>query len=280
MKKPDIVLMTDFGLNWGTVASMHGVCKTVDRDLEIHDLSHTIAPFHVLAASNCLQYTMPYWPKGTVFVSVVDPGVGTARKACVAKTANGYYVVTPDNGTLTHLVKMVGIEEIREIDERVNRYPGSEKVAVFHGRDIFAYCAARLAAGIIAFEGVGPSYPTDEIILAPFAFGTVGNGWAEGLVEEANEHFGNLSSNILIKDFEKMGIRIGDMVHVVIEENNTVKMDLEMPYQKSFGHVKLYEPILYNGLAHFMGLGLNQSSMAGQYGILGGADTCIKIKKI
>jgi len=222
---------------------------------------------------------MPYWPKDTVFVSVIDPGVGTSRKACVAKTANGYYVVTPDNGTLTHLVKMIGIEEVREIDESVNRYPGSENVSVFHGRDIFAYCAARFASGIIDFEGVGKAYPTAEIILAPFAFGTVGDGWAEGLIDEVNEHFGNLSSNILIEDFEKTGIQMGDTVHVMIEENNAVKMDLEMPYQRSFGHVKLHEPILYNGLAHFVGLGLNQCSMAERYGILGGENTYIKIKK-
>ena len=133
---------------------MHGVCKQVDPELEICDATHNLPQYNTTAAGYSLQYMLPYWPKGTVFVSVVDPGVGTDRKACVAKTSNGYYIVTPDNGALTYIKEMYGIEEVREIDEKVNRYPGSEGVEVFHGRDIFAYCAAKLAAGVITFEEV------------------------------------------------------------------------------------------------------------------------------
>ena len=274
-----IVLQTDFGLNWGAVASMYGVCKQVDPALEIYDLSHTIDEFNTMAASGCLQYTVKYWPAGTVFVSVVDPGVGTDRRACVAKTVNGYYIVTPDNGTLTHIKAMYGIEEVREIDEKVNRYPGSEQVNVFHGRDLFAYCGARLAAGIISFEEVGPEYPVDEIIVHELNYGTVREGLAEGRIDEALEKFGNISTNILIDDFQKTGIKQGDIVQVTIFHDGDTVYDEKVLYHRSFGYAAIGEPVLFNGLASFMALGLNQRSFAETYRIAGGKGWTIRIER-
>lgn len=161
-----VVIQTDFG--GGPCAPMTGMCKLVDPSLKVFDLTHDVPKFNVRAAGANLVEVMPFWPEGTVFVSVCDPGVGTPRKAAVAKTGNGYYIVTPDNGTLTDVVNTFGVMAIREIDESVNRFKGNEWSAhsdIFHGRDIFAYCAARLAAGIIDFEGVGPEYPTKDIIV-------------------------------------------------------------------------------------------------------------------
>lgn len=160
-----IVLQTDFGT---TSPAMTGMCKLVDRELKVYDLTHMVPKFNVKAAGKNLVETLPCWPKGTVFVSVCDPGVGTPRKASVAKTANGYYIVTPDNGTLTEIKDTFGIEAIREIDQTINRYHGNEwssKSDIFHGRDIFAYCGARLAAGVITFDEVGPAYSVSEIVL-------------------------------------------------------------------------------------------------------------------
>lgn len=279
MGKACVVLQTDFGLNWGAVASMYGVCKQVDPQLEIFDLSHTIEQFNTLAASECLQYTVKYWPEGTVFVSVVDPGVGTARKACVAKTKNGYYIVTPDNGTLTHIKEMYGIEEVREIDETVNRYPGSEKVNVFHGRDLFAYCGARLAAGVITYEEVGEEYPVEEIVIHELSYGQYGDGWAEGEVGEALEQFGNISTNILNDDFEKTGIKEGDMVRICIKNGAEAVYDSPVLYHRSFGFAEIGDPVLFNGLASFMALGLNQRSFAAKYDIKGGDGWTIRIER-
>lgn len=279
MNKACIVFQTDFGLNWGAVASMYGVCKQVDPQLEIYDLSHTIDQFNTLAASQCLQYTVKYWPKGTVFVSVVDPGVGTERKASVAKTKNGYYIVTPDNGTLTFIKEMYGVEEIREIDETINRYPGSEKVNVFHGRDLFAYCGARLAAGVISFEEVGEAYPVDEIVVHDVTYGKCEEGYAEGSIAEALEKFGNISTNILNDDFEKTGIKEGDWVHIQIKEHENVIFDSDVLYHRSFGFVEIGEPVLFNGLASFMALGLNQRSFAEKYQIKGGEGWTIRIER-
>ncbi|MGP1418469.1 MAG: SAM-dependent chlorinase/fluorinase [Sphaerochaetaceae bacterium] len=160
--KPCIAMQTDFGLGGG--GAMYGVCKTVDMELQVYDISHVIPRFNVQKASESLVSVLPFWPKGTVFVSVVDPGVGTERRASVARTRNGYYIVTPDNGTLTDVNRKFGIEAIRVIDEKVNRLKGTEKTSIFHGRDLFAYCAARLASGIIDFEGVGAEYPVAEIV--------------------------------------------------------------------------------------------------------------------
>ena len=165
--KPILVFQTDFTYKEGAVSAMYGVVKTVDRELEIFDGTHEIPQYDTWSASYRLLQSLPFWPKGTIYVSVVDPGVGTSRRACVAKTANGYYVVTPDNGALTHIKKEFGILEVREIDERVNRLPSTRGVSIFHGRDLFGYTAARLASGIIGFEGVGPAYPVEEIVCHP-----------------------------------------------------------------------------------------------------------------
>jgi S-adenosylmethionine hydrolase len=147
MEKPILVFQTDFTYKEGAVCSMYGVVKSVDRSLEIFDGTHEIPHFDTWSASYRLYQSMRFWPKGTIFVSVVDPGVGTARRACVAKTKDGYYIVTPDNGTLSHIKHYVGIAEVREIDETVNRLKSTEGTSVFHGRDLFGYCAARLASG-------------------------------------------------------------------------------------------------------------------------------------
>ena len=161
---------------------MRGTCLKVDSDLEIYEISHSIEKFNVKAAARSLYHIVPYWPEGTIFVSVIDPGVGTSRRASVALLNNGSYVVTPDNGSLTLLLDIPGIKAVRTIDETVNRLKGSEKVSIFHGRDLFAYCAAKLASGIIDFEGVGPEYPVDEIVRFSEPAYKVSEGNAEGIV--------------------------------------------------------------------------------------------------
>ena len=159
-----LLMQTDFG---EASAAMIGVAKIVDKDLRVFQITNVIPKFSVRKAAESLIEVIPYWPAGTVFVSVVDPGVGTARKACVAILGNGSYVVTPDNGILDLLGKQFGLTEVREIDQSINRYHGnywSDQSNIFHGRDIFAYCGARLASGVISFSEVGPEYSLKEII--------------------------------------------------------------------------------------------------------------------
>ena len=212
--KPILVFQTDFTYKEGAVCAMYGVVKSVDRELEIIDGTHEIPQFDTWSASYRLYQSMKFWPKGTIFVSVVDPGVGTPRKASVALTADGYYVVTPDNGSLTHLSKWVGIREIREIDESINRLGGknTEGVSVFHGRDLFSYCAARLASGIITYAQVGPAYPVDEIITLPMLEPSLAGGKVNGIFEINDPNFGNLWTNIPLELFTQAGFSFGEHV--------------------------------------------------------------------
>src|ERR1700685_2732148 len=134
-----VVFQSDFGLKDGAVSEMKGVAMGVSPELKLFDLTHEIPAYNIWDAAYRLQQTVPYWPAGTVFVSVVDPGVGTARKSVVLKTTTGQFIVTPDNGTLTLVAETLGIGEIREIDEQVNRRPESRNSYTFHGRDVYSF---------------------------------------------------------------------------------------------------------------------------------------------
>src|SRR5690625_4394876 len=151
-----LVLQTDFGLVDGAVSAMYGVALSVDRDVKVYDLTHEIPQYDIWEGSYRLYQTIAYWPEETVFVSVVDPGVGTGRLSVVAKTGTNQYIVTPNNGTLTHVLENYDIVELREIDESVHRLPNSGNSYTFHGRDIYAYTGAKLASAKITFAEVGP----------------------------------------------------------------------------------------------------------------------------
>ena len=280
--KPAIVLQTDFSLTWGAVASMKGVMKQVDPALELIDLCHDIKAFDPWEASLSLAAVVPCWAPGTVFVSVVDPGVGTRRRACVAKLSNGSYVVTPDNGTLTHLKDTPGIDEVREIDESVNRWNGGEEVSVFHGRDLFGYCAARLAAGHISFEGVGPAYDPAEILecaerrLRP----RLEPGRAEGFLMTGLKHYGGVTLNIQNEEFLSCGFSEGDLTRITISRNSQPRFDALVPFVRAFGDVALGETLLYRGSSRYLCLDVNQGSFMERFGIGFGREWTITIEKV
>ena len=278
---PCIVWQTDFGLKWGAVASMKGVCKQVDPTLECVDITHEIEQYNIMAASRELLYVLPFWPKGTVFVSVVDPGVGTDRKASVALLADGNYVVTPDNGTLTHVFYEIGIKEIREIDESVNRYPGTEDIAVFHGRDLFAYTAARLAAGVITYEEVGPAYSPEKIVVFEESLlkARIEDGIVEGFVISVSDPFGSIALNILSADFRKNGFAHGDIVHVTLFHDEKIYFEEDVLYAKSFGFVPVGAPILFDSSTNYIELGINQGNFKEKYQVREGQDFTYRICK-
>lgn len=279
--KPIIVLQTDFSETWGAVSEMKGVIKIVDRELEVEDSCHEIKCFDPWEASLAIDAVEPYWPKGTVFVSVVDPGVGTSRRACVALLKDGSYVVTPDNGTLTHLKHNVGIVAVREIDETVNRYHARENVSVFHGRDLFGYCAAKLASGIIDFEGVGPEYPVDEVVeceeyyLKPL----IRDHYASGFLMTGVKHFGGVEFNITNEEWKKTGFHLGDPVEITITNGSKTYFRECVPFEKSFGFVEKGKPVLYCGSSMYLSLDLNSSSFMAAYGIDTGKDWTVILKK-
>ncbi len=264
LQKSAVVMMSDFGIDSGLVACMHGMCKMVDQSLETYDITHLIPAFDIQAASYCLQYTVPYWPVGTVFVSVVDPGVGTSRRASVAKLKNGSYVVTPDNGTLSYLHTMIGVVEIREIDEEVNRYQETKNVHTFHGRDLFAYCAAKLAAGVITYEEVGKKYPIEEMVLHEIKCAEVSEKYVKAVIQ-SYDPFGSAELSVLNSEFQKTGFAIGDKLKIKITTEDTVVFEEMVSYEKSFGYVAKGENVIFQDLDSYVTIACNECMFAKKY---------------
>ncbi len=272
--KPAILLQTDFSNTWSAVAAIKGVIKITDPELEIFDLCHNIKSFDPWEASLSLNTVEAYWPKGTFIVSVVDPGVGTSRRASVALLNDGTYVVTPDNGTLTHLKHGVGIREIREIDETRNRYPAGEEVSVFHGRDLFGYCAALLASGRISYAEVGPAYSVSEVVECPEyeLRPKIADGVVHTWVMTGNRHFGGIQLGIANREFKDLGYLEGCLFRVEIWHGGSLVFDKQVPFEKSFGYVEKGKPVLYCGSSQYLCLDCNMDHFMDRYGIGMGAD--------
>ena len=273
MKKM-LVFQTDFTYKEGAVAAMYGVVKSVDPDIEIITATHEIPQYDTYSASYRLYQYIDFWPKGTIFVSVVDPGVGTSRKACVARTKNGYYIVTPDNGTLSHIDSYFGIEEVRQIDERINRLHREDNgdVSVFHGRDLFGYCAARLSSGINTYEEVGPVYDVKEIVRHELIDAEVLEDRIEGMFEIKDPNFGNLWTNILLKDFLDFGFKSGDRIHTLIYHKEKLVFDQELFYFDSFGKAEDHSVMIYNNELNRMALAVVRGNLCKEYDLDFGPD--------
>lgn len=274
-----LILQTDFGLVDGAVSAMYGVAYSVDENLRIFDLTHDIRPFDVWEASYRLIQTVNYWKPGSVFVSVVDPGVGSDRLSVVVKTTGGQYIVTPDNGTLTHVKKIVGIVEAREIDETINRLPNSGESYTFHGRDVYVYTAARLAAGIIDFEGVGPQIDVDKIVELKTIEPTKENGVVSGAIDVLDIRFGSLWTNIPRTLFKELNVDFGGRVEITIEHDHRIVYKNIMTYAKSFADVSVGETLLYTNSLDHMAVAINQGSFAKAYNVGSGTAWKIAIRR-
>lgn len=278
MRKP-LVIQTDFGLCDGAVSAMYGVALSVDPSLKIYDLTHEIPQYNIWEGSYRLYQTITYWPKETVFISVVDPGVGSERLSVVVKTKDDQYIVTPDNGTLTHVAEHIGIVAVREIDETVNRLPNSGESYTFHGRDIYAYTGARLAAGIIRFEEVGRELDPKDIVKLENPKAKIEDGVVFGNIDILDVRFGNLWTNISRELFLQTGVKYGDLLEVTIENNNRIVYKNAMTFGKSFADSRLGEPLLYVNSVDHLGVAINQGSFAKAYHIGTGINWKIKIRK-
>ncbi len=239
-----LVLQSDFGVKDGAVAAMKGVAIGVSADLVIHDLTHEIPAYNIWEAALRLDQVVDYWPEGTVFVSVVDPGVGTDRKSVVLRTRSGHYFVTPDNGTLTFVAEKLGIDAVREIDEAVNRRKNTEMSYTFHGRDVYAYTGARLASGVISFQQVGRELPA-KVVAIPYQRAVYEDETLHGNIPILDVQFGNVWTNIDRDTFKELSLSHGDEVRVVIRENERVVYDASVPYVATFGDVPEGEPLFY-----------------------------------
>jgi len=255
---PTVVFMTDFGVVDDSVALCKGVMYSITPNLRIVDLTHQVNAFSIRDGARFLFGATPYFPAGTVFVVVVDPGVGSARKALVVKSKRGQFFVLPDNGLMTMVEDRDGIDSIREITNP-NWMVGAKISSTFHGRDIFSPVGAHIARGD-DWTQVGPL--VKELVRLDLKPATVDDKGVTGEVIALDGPYGNLITNISADDFAKLGYERGDTLKVTIAGH-----EVEMPFVRTFSDVPLKHPLLFIDSRGRASFALNQSSFAAGYGI-------------
>lgn len=257
---PTIVFMTDFGVLDDSVAICRGVMYGIMPDVRIVDLTHQVTPFSILDGARYLFGATPYYPAGTVFVVVVDPGVGSTRKAIVAHSKRGQYFVLPDNGLLTLVEQRDGIDAVREITN-TGWMIGSKLSSTFHGRDIFSPVGAHLARGE-DWSTVGPEMEVKDMVRLNLERATLDAKGLNATVLATDGPYGNLVTNVDGEDFLKLGYQRGQEVSVRVGDR-----DLKMKFVKTFSDVPLDQPLLYIDSRGHLGLAVNQNNFAATYGI-------------
>ncbi|MEL7538304.1 MAG: SAM-dependent chlorinase/fluorinase [Pseudomonadota bacterium] len=257
---------------------MAGVAKSVSKDIEVFNVRPLIPLYDISAASQSLEYNAQSWPSGTVFVSVVDPGVGTARKSVVLQTKNNLYFVSPDNGSLSGPASAYGIAAVREIDENVNRIEGSEWSHTFHGRDVYSFTGARLAAGVISFDEVGPLLEP-KVVQLERTRGQLRDGVFTGSVAGGTGYLGNIYFDIDRAMFESSNPRFGDIYRITISNAGEPVWEGTMPYARSFGSVSVGDNLLFVNSSGDLSVAINQGNFAKTHGIGYGSTWRVRIEK-
>ena len=245
--------MTDFGTANDAVAICKAVMVGIAPDARIMDITHQVTPFSIEEGSRFLAGVSPYYPAGTVFVVVVDPGVGTSRKAIIVKSKKGQYFVLPDNGLISPVLERDGLESAREITNS-GWMIGDAVSSTFHGRDIFSPAGAHLAAGW-DYTLAGPDVP--QLVRLTTKTASVTDKGIEGDVIALDDPFGSLVTDIRGDDFKKLGYSLGDKVTVQLD-----KKPFTLPYVKTFMDVPVGEPLLYQDSRGRIGLALNERSFS------------------
>jgi len=258
---------------------MYGVALGVDPTLRLFNLTHDITPYDIWEASYRLFQSVEYWPRGTVFVSVVDPGVGSVRRSVVALTADGHTIVTPDNGSLTHLTNYVGISAVREISEVKHRRQNTEHSYTFHGRDVYAFTGAKLACGEIAFEDVGPELPVDQIVALPLGEVVCTPDSVRGCIDILDIRFGSPWTNVTREQFLALGIGLGEAVEIEICNGPTRVYNNRATYARSFAEVSVGEQLVYVNSLYRMAVAINQGSFARAYNVGTGTHWTIEFRR-
>ncbi|MGB8524919.1 MAG: SAM-dependent chlorinase/fluorinase [Candidatus Acidiferrales bacterium] len=256
--RPTVVFMTDFGTANDSVAICKAVILGIVPDVRIMDITHQVTPYSIEEASRFLAGVTPYYPSGTIFLVVVDPGVGTSRKAIIAKSKKGQYFVVPDNGLITPVADRDGIEGVHEIANTAWMI-GDKVSSTFHGRDIFSPSAAHLAAGE-AWTQAGPEL-FGLVRLHPLV-ATMDTQGISGEVIGLDDPYGSLITNVQGDDFKTLGYTLGENVKIQIEAKS-----FTFPYVKTFMDVPVGQPLLYIDSRGRVGFALNQRDFSKTYNI-------------
>jgi S-adenosylmethionine hydrolase len=255
-----IVFMTDFGVVDDSVAICRGVMYSIMPEVRIVDLSHQVTPFSILDGARFLYGATPYYPAGTVFVVVIDPTVGSTRKAIVAKSKRGQYFVLPDNGLLTLVEQRDGIEGVREI-ANPEWMIGTKMSSTFHGRDIFSPVGAHVARGD-DWTKVGSEMPVASLVRLELKAARLDERGATAEVIATDGPFGNLVTNLDAEDFLKLGYQRGQDVPVTVGGK-----EMKIKFVRTFSDVALGQPLLYIDSRGHLALAVNQGSFAAVYGV-------------
>jgi S-adenosyl-L-methionine hydrolase (adenosine-forming) len=259
--RPTIVFMTDFGVVDDSVAICKGVMYSIVPEVRIVDLTHQVRAFSIADGARFLYGATPYYPAETVFVVVVDPTVGSTRKAIVVKSKRGQYFVLPDNGLMTMVQDRDGLEGAHEITNPAWMI-GAALSSTFHGRDIFSPAGAHLARGD-DWTQVGPELDLAKLVRLNLAPAKLDDRGLSGEVIATDGPFGNLVTNISSDEFLKLGYQRGQTVPVTLGDNK-----MELPFVRTFSDVPLKKPLLYIDSRGRIGFAVNQGSFSAIYGIV------------
>jgi len=274
-----VVYQSDFGQKDGAVSAMKGVAIGIDRDLKLFDLTHEIPAYNIWEGAYRLFQTIEYWPADTVFVSVVDPGVGTDRLPIVARTRDGRYVVTPDNGTLTLVADRFGIDAARIIDTKRHRLAGSTDSATFHGRDVFSYVAAELAANKVTFEDLGEPLAPEKLVHIDYKKPAQDGKALVGAIPALDVQYGNVWSNIDKALVDKLALKKGDKLKVTISKAGKPVYKGVVPFVDSFGDVPEGKPLLYLNSLLELSIAINMGDFAGKHKVSSGPEWSIRVER-
>lgn len=257
---PTVVFMSDFGVVDDSVAICKGVMYGVEPDLRIVDLSHQVTPYSILEGARFLAGASPYYPEGTVFIAVIDPGVGSTRKPIVVKTKRSQYFVLPDNGLITLVEHLDGVSEAREITNP-SWMIGAALSSTFHGRDVFAPVAAHLAKGE-DWTSVGPVLTPETLVRLDLKSPIFDGRGITAEVIALDGPFGNAITNIDADLFRQLGYATGDPVSLEIGNRKVT-----LPFVKTFSDVPPQRALIYADSRGHMALAVNQGNFAKVYGI-------------
>ena len=255
---PTIVFMTDFGTANDAVAICKAVMIGIAPDARIMDITHQVTPYSIEEGARFLAGVTPYYPAGTVFAVVVDPGVGTSRKAIIVKSKKDQLFVLPDNGLITPVIERDGLDSAREITNQTWMIQAPVS-STFHGRDIFSPVAAHLAAGW-DFRLVGPEI-TELVRLTP-KLSTTSEKGIDGDIIALDDPFGSLITDIPADEFKSLGYSLGDKVQVQIN-----KKPVTLPYMKTFMDVPVGDILLYIDSRGRVGIAINQGNYSKKFNL-------------
>lgn len=251
---PLITLTTDFGLRDPYVAEMKAVILSITSDVTIVDVSHQIEKFNIRMGAYVLASAVPYFPRGTIHVGVVDPGVGTKRQPVLIRTESGYFV-GPDNGLFA--LAATNTEGKMQMRKIANQNLVSSKVSnTFHGRDIFAPAAAHLAKGTPLAE-FGPKI--SQILTPGFASIVRRRDSFLGEIIHVDD-FGNVITNFRARELEAMRTESSVIVKI-----GNAKLTLNLC--KAYGDVEKQQPLAIIGSHNFLEISVNQGSAANVFNV-------------